>query len=289
MAQNSNCMATFYQTKDMKCVDTVLNTLGKSANNWEKQPASVPYAAVGFFAEIFSDYPQEREHLLSQDVSSPIKSLYLSALMSAGLTEAAKKYAHRNSWNGGEEKLQAGHVTPLKLVRPKSKPAENDLLIGAYNASGNTDYIAAILENYTNAGDEMVSDAFRVSLMTSHFGAALTPQGRPSTMAAAACKKYNCKTNINDWMQLMTLASADWAVQSLATHDDGIRNTYTNFLNKNAHIKQLMIQEKTAFENYATMLAIFSSIKNNQNINSSLQIYEELGSAQDALNATMKK
>lgn len=282
---NADCIETFYQTKDMGCIDALVDTLSQSADTWAKSARSVPYAAIGFFAEVFSDYPKERDRILHQDVSDPFKSLYLTALMYAGLTEEAKKYAQQLGWTGDDKKLQNGALPTLKQVRPKSTAADNDLLVGAYEASGNTGYILAILDNYTTADDAMVSDALRIGLVSGKFGPRLTAPGRTNTMVPAACTKYHCKSDTKDLLRLMTLATAFWSVHSLAQRDDGIKNTFDGFFEKNRHLKQLLAVEQNAFGNYLTMVTAYAGIKDNPAINSSLSVYENLGSAQDAFEA----
>lgn len=284
-SESADCYTTFYQTKTMECVDAFLGMVSKSAPNWRKQPHSMPSGPIGFLAELFSDYPQKREDILKKDTSDDVKSIYLMALFRAGLIDEAKGYAEKKSFTESFEKFKSFAIPTLKHVKPNADASENDLLIGAYMASGNTDYIEAILANYTGAPDAMVSDAFRVALMHDKFGPNLTPPGRENTMAHAACKKYDCKAHLNDFMHVMTLSSAFWAVQSLAHEDEGIKKTLLKFLGDNKHLKQLLADEQNAFGNYVTMLIAYAGVKDNANINSSLSIYENLGSAKDAFNA----
>ena len=287
-APDATCMATFYQTKDMACINTILDKLRDSADSWANSPRSVPYAPTGFLAEVFRDYPKEREHLLHQNVPDPFKSLYLTALLYAGLSDDAKQYAQHMGWSGGDEKLRRGVLPTLEQVRPRSNPADNDLLIGAYKASGNTDYITAILDNYATADDGMASDALRIGLVSGQFGLRLTAPGRPDAMATAACTKYHCKSDAKDFLRLMTLATAFWSLHSLAQHDDGIRSSLDSFFDQHRHLRELLAAERTAFASYITLLSASAGITDNDAISSSLSTYEHFGSPKDAF-PTMKR
>jgi hypothetical protein len=286
---NDDCYTTFYQSKNMECVDGFLKNLRKSAENHANQGVSDNQAGVGFLAEIFSTYPQEKEHILKQDASSDdIKSVYIEALYRAGLQEEAKKYADANGFSAAFKQYQDQGGAPIKSLKPHSTPADNDLLIGAYMASGHTQYIRNILENFVTAEDAQVSDAFRMSLMQAKFGPTLVPPDRPTTTVATACQKYACKANMQKLMRVMTLSSGVWAVQSLAQHDDGIKKTFVDFFEGDKRLKRLFETEENAFANYMTMLAAHAGGISNPNIESSLSIYEKLGSPKDAQDAFVR-
>jgi hypothetical protein len=284
-AEATDCYTTFYQTQNMECVDALLDTVNTSADAWAAQPRSMPGAVVGFLAQIFIDHPEERKQILEKKVTLSVGSIYLSALVNAGLWKEAKAYADAIGWSEGFKRYHNTKGSNLTRVKPTLNPSDNDLLIGAYMASGNTAYISNILENYSSASDGMVSDAFRVALMQSKFGPRLTAPGRPNSMAPAICNKYKCKADIKDMMRVMTLATAFWAIHSLAQHDENVKKTMLEFFDDHQNVKMLLAAEQNAFGNYIMMLSAYAGIKDNPNINSALSIYEELGSAKDALNS----
>jgi len=283
-AGGPDCYATFYQTKDMTCIDALIESVRKQEATGD-QARSAPEAAIGFLAQVFRDYPQQEVRILTQDASPRLKSVYLTALFRAGKLEDAKIYADAIGWMDGFKRYSDGGITPLKLVNPLAYPGENDLLIGAYMASGNTEYATRILANYKSAADGMVSDAIRISLMTSKFGPNLTPPGRENAMMPAACERYQCKTDPRSLMRVMTLTTGLWAVRSLAQRDEGIKGALIDFFKSDQRIQQLSAREEVAFGNYLTMVIAYAAIKDNPKINESLSTYEKLGTPEAATNA----
>jgi hypothetical protein len=128
-------------------------------------------------------------------------------------------------------------------------------------ASGDTALIERILANFSSADDGMVGDAMRLGYMNSKFGPNFTPKGRENVMAPAACAKYQCKVDRAKFLRVLTLASAFWALQSLAQQDDGIRKTFAGFFERDARLKNLRAGEEAAFGNYLTALAVFAAFK----------------------------
>src|SRR5262249_42682616 len=127
-----------------------------------------------------------------------------------------------------------------------------------------------------------------ISLMSSKFGGNLTPPGRQSAMAPAACTRYECKANPSNFLRVMTLATGLWATRSLAQRDEGVKRALADFFKGDQRIQQLSIREDAAFQNYLTMVIAYAGIKDNPNINEALSIYESLGPPEDAVNALRK-
>lgn len=284
-AENESCYNTFYKTKDMDCLEAVVENIHNSAAGWAEDPQTMPGAVSGFLAEIFSNYPEEKQDILQEDASTQVAGIYLMALLRAGLIDDAREYAAKTGLTEGFEKAENIGVPTLKEIKPSVNAADNDLLIGAYSASGNTEYITAILDNYNSVKESMASDAFRIALVTSKFGPTLAPEGRESTMASAACKKYKCETNVKKFQHVLTLASAFWATRAISRQDKEVKTKMLEFFNDNPELKKLLMIEQKAFGNYLTMLIAYAGTKDNPHINSSLSIYENLGSAQKAADA----
>lgn len=277
-----DCYVTFYQTKDAKCIDQLIDMVRKQEASGS-QARSAPQAAIGFLAQIFREYPEQKERLLAENASPRLKSVYLAALVRAGELEVARKYADAIGWPDGFNRYRNEGVLPLNSAKPVADPGENDLLIGAYMASGNTEYVTRILANYRSADDGMVSDAIRIALMSNKFGPRLTPPGREGAMARVACDKYQCKVNLSNYMRLMTLASGLWALRSLAQHDEGIKKALVDFFKGEPRIQKLSAREDAAFTNYLTLVVAYAGIKDNPKINGSLSVYERFGTPEDAM------
>lgn len=295
VAAGQECMASYYREKSPGCVDQVL-ALFRPPN-----PRPDPSAIVGFLAQIFRTSAQERERILKADVSDYAKSVTLLSLHRAGLSDDAQKFATANNLLSQSEKLRAMRLVALDAVRPSAIPADNDLLIGAYMASGNTAFVQRILENYSSSDDAMASDGFRLGLMMSKFGVGFTPKGRNAVTTQAACAKYQCKDDQTRFLRVMTLATALWSLQSLSGQDDGVKKTLSDFFASDTRLKNLFAIEQTAFGNYVTAVAVFSAFKDDRAatdreqayaaMDKSASIYETLGSAKEAFApfTTLKK
>ncbi len=212
-------MPDYYRTKAPSCVDNMLSQLRQTT------PKGEPNPMIGFLAQIFRTSPAEKKRILEGERSDYVKSVDLVALYRADLLDDARKFAEKNQLSELLAKLEAKPPATLAALRPSSIPGDNDLLIGAYMASGDTALIKRILENFSDADDGMVSDALRLAYMKSKFGPNLVATGRDNVMAPAACAKYQCKTDPAKFFRVLTLASAFWALQSLSQNDEGIRKT----------------------------------------------------------------
>jgi hypothetical protein len=285
LAAGQECLAGYYRTKSSACIDDVLELLRHTPPN-----AREPNNIIGFFAKLFQDSPQERERILTTEPSDYVKSIELIGLYRAGAVDDAQTFVAANNLSAMSEKLHAMRLQTLDSIRPSSIPADNDLLIGAYMASGDTVLIQRILDNYSSADDGMVSDGFRMGLMMSKFGPELAPKGREKVMMQAACTKYQCKVEPTKLLRVMTLATAFWSLQSLGQHDDGIKKTFSNFLAHDARLKNLFMIEQVGFGNYLTLVLPLAVLKdapgldheNYAAIVKSVSSYENLGSANEA-------
>jgi hypothetical protein len=283
--ESMNCHVTFYQTKDMGCIDVVvkgISSLGGDHENIENDPG-----LVGFFAEIFSTYPQEKARLLSQNVSREAQTVFIKALYEADLQDEAQSYANVSGFAALFKRVQDTSVPPLSQLKPSAVAGHNDILIGAYFASGKTQYIQRVLDNFLDADDGMVGDSLRMAMMIGKYGTSLAPPGREKMIMKAACEKYECKYDMRKLKRTMTLSSAFWALRSLSRQDAVIKKTLVEFFDGNPRLKQILLIENNAFSNYVTTLALSAAIKDNPNIETSLSIYEKLGTAKEAMDAML--
>jgi hypothetical protein len=283
--EGMNCHVTFYQTKDMGCIDVVVKGLSKLGGN--HQNAETDPGLVGFFAEVFSTYPQEKVRLLGQDVSREAQTVFIKALYEANLQDEAQTYANASGFAALYKSVQDTGVAPLNQLKPFAVAGHNDVLIGAYFASGKTQYIRRILDNFLDADDGMVGDSLRMAMMNGKFGPNLAAPGREKTIIRAACEKYECKNDMRKLKRTMTLSSAFWALRSLSRQDAAIKKTLVEFFDGNPRLMQTLLTENNAFSNYVTTLVAYAAIKDNPKIEASLSIYEKLGSAKEAMNAML--
>ena len=258
-AADQNCMNDYYRTKPASCVDSILSQF-RAAPRSKSDPSTM----IGFLAQLFAASPAEKQRILDNESSDYVRSVDLVALYRAGLRDDARAFADKHQLTALLQKLETNGLAVLATVRPSSTPADNDLLIGAYMASGDTAFIERILENFSSADDGMASDAMRLGFVSSKFGPSFTPEGRDNVMGPAACEKYQCKTDRAKFFRVMTLSSALWALQSLAREDNGIRKTFTGFFERDARLKNLRAGEEAAFGNYLTALTMFSVFKPDQ-------------------------
>jgi hypothetical protein len=255
-AAAANCMSDYYRSKPAGCVDSTLSQL-RTATRTKSDPSTV----IGFLAQLFLTSPAEKARLLDDEPSDYIRYVNLMALHRAGLAEDARKFADKYQFSTQLQKLEASRLAPLATVIPSSTPADNDLLIGAYMASGDTAFIARILENFSSADDGMVSDAMRLGMVSSKFGPTYTPKGRDDLMGPASCTKYQCKGDPAKYFRLLTLSTAFWALRSLSQQDEGIRKTAGGFFEQDKRLKNLLAAEQAAFGNYVTAITMFAAFK----------------------------
>ncbi|TPM25112.1 hypothetical protein [Mesorhizobium sp. B2-3-4] len=264
-------MSIFYRTKDAGCLDRLVASLDRTPPGIENG------AIIGFFAALFDSSPQMRRTLLDAVHSNRAAATYFIALSKAGLADEARRFASAH----GLEGAISGNPTLLKDVRPVSVPLDNDLLIGAYMATGDLSYVDHILENLRDSRDGMAADAIRMGLLMGKFGG--PAPGRPNIMTIAACRKYGCPRNqpSEDMMREMTIASAVWAVGSLAKNDVAIKQELDRFVRADLRLSAIYETEQNAFARYLTLVTLWSANKDSS-LDEALMDYERLGAA-DAL------
>lgn len=156
-----------------------------------------------------------------------------------------------------------------------ARPQDNDLLIAAYTASQDTQYITQMLDAYNDAADEMLKDARRFAYLSGQFKNPKSP--RPNlqkTVATAALAKYDCKTQAPSCNQFLTAASGMWALDSLSQRDQKIKTTISDFLNNHPRMKKIYEAEGATFSNYWALTAVY--IVKPTELESVLTAYEEL-------------
>jgi hypothetical protein len=131
-----------------------------------------------------------------------------------------------------------------------------------------------------------------MGLMQFKFGPRFVPNGRESVTAAAACEKYQCKTNPAKLYRLLTLSTAIWSTQALGKNDEGVSKTVMSFFERDKRLKELLTAEKNALGNYVTVIALVTALKSDHAapdadrayaaMSTAASTYETLGSAREA-------
>jgi hypothetical protein len=273
-AIGQECMTMYYRSRSPGCIDGMLA-------EFRQRPQSDPNTLIGFLAQIFRTSRDERERVLNAETSDRLKAADVVSLYRAGLLEEAEAFAKANNLSAVADKVRAARLPTLDAVKP-AVPADNDLLVGAYTASGDTRVIQRILATYSGADDGMVSDGLRIGFMMSKFGPTLAAKGRKAVTMQAACDRYQCKSDRTKLLHVLTLATALWSLQSLSQQDEGIKNTLSSFFAADARLKTQFFVEQNAFANYLTTIIGLAGLPDAEVLNRSAEIYEKLGPANEA-------
>ena len=285
------CYITYYQTKSGACLDSMLEQI--KAIPIPPIKGGNSDSLIGFFAQLFSTDLEEKNRIIAKDLGPGIRSIFVAALYRADQSQDAIELAEKIGQNDFLIHYKADFPSILKTAQPTNYPGENDFLIGAYKASGDMKYIKSILNNYTSADDQMASDAMRMGLMQAKFGGELKAMGRESVMLPVACDRYNCKANPQQFLRVVTLLTALWAVRSLSEKDMGVKQAYQNFFESDARLQKIHLVEINNFTNYITGLITYVALKNdpklNPALNATLLTYEKFGTAKEIFDASGAK
>jgi len=285
-AAGPSCMESYHTTKSPACVDSTLENLRAKPAPTSDKGMDTAQGAVGFLAEVFRLQPQERSRILRRQAAGLEAWVGLEALCRAGLAAEAAAYAQKTGLAVELPRLEARASRPLLQVRPLARPADNDMLIGAYMASGDVQHLRNILENFTGAADSMVADALRLGLLNGRYGPGLVPPGRPKGgVAKGACQKYFCSVDTQAVLRLFTLSSAFWALDSIGRRDKGVQKTLRAFFEGSPRLKHLLAGESAAFGNYVSLAAVHDAMKNDPSIEAFLSGYEKLQPGDELLTA----
>lgn len=292
-AAPGECMASYYKEKSLACVDESLAFFRSLGPNPEPQKRAHMANPIGFIAGVFLTSEPETQRILGQDATPYMKDVFFRALLHAGKVDEAKQLAAWLGVKDTEGLVAKVQVKTLDQVKPATDPAENDLLIGAYMATGNAAYITSILENYSSADNQMIRDAMRMGFLSIQKAKPYLERGSVKTLMQTLCERYSCKTDPQQIRRLATMGTAVWALQSLGAKDEGIKNAFVSYANTNARFRLALQEEQAAFNNYRTLLSLYSATKDNAelyaNLNESLSLYEKLAPAADTLKPMMNQ
>jgi len=287
VAQTSadDCAFTYYRDKSEACLDKTLAALRDAMS---VKPEINP-AMVGFLAGVLKSTPSKEATILAAVGPPAMKTTILMALERAGRSEAARGFAQVEHLQTALAGLESAPPPRLDEVKPRSAAADNDLLIGAFMASGDPAYIKAILDNFSTAEDDQIRDAVRVALMQTSYDEN-DPRGGYRRLSRVACGKYQCRRDPAAFSRVLTLSSAYWALTSLAAKDETIRTTNQAFLDADPRVKAIERNEHDAFAAYVDRFSAWTAAKRDpdsadkaKSDDALLSAYENLGATWDLL------
>ena len=254
---SGDCASTYYRSKSEACLGETLASLRDATSI---KPEVNP-AMVGFLAGVITSAPAMEPKIFAAVGPPAMKTTILMALDRAGRDEAARSFAATESLQEALASLESERPPRLNEVKPRSAVADNDLLIGAFMATGDPAYIKAILGNFSAAQDNLIRDAVRVALMQAKFGET-DHRGGYSRLARVVCGKYECRRDRSAFSRVMTLSAAYWALGSLAAKDETIRKANQAFLDADPRVKVIERDEEAGFAAYIDRLAAWTVAKN---------------------------
>jgi len=282
---SDDCASTYYRDKSEACLDETLAAL-RDASSVKPE---INAAMVGFLAGVMTSTPKMEAKILAAVGPPTMKTTILMALERAGRDKAARNFAQSEKLQTALAALESEPPPRLGEVKPRSAAADNDLLIGAFMATGDPAYIKAILGNFSAARDDEIRDAVRVALMQANFGEH-DRRGGYRRLARVVCGKYQCKRDLAAFSRVMTLSSAYWALATLGAKDEAIRKTSQAFLDADVRIKTIEQNERDAFAAYLERVSAWTAAKNNPDLadkaksdDALLSDYEDLGSTRNLL------
>jgi hypothetical protein len=253
---SGDCASSYYRDKSTTCLTETLAAL-RDASSVKPE---INAAMVGFLAGVIKSTPAMEAKILAAVGPPAMKTTILMALDRAGRDEAARSFARAENLQAALAGLESELPPRLDEVKPRSAADDDNLLIGAFMATGDPAYIKAILGNFSAAKDDQIRDAVRVALMQTSFGEN-DPRGGYGRLARVVCGKYDCRRDLSTFSRVMTLSSAYWALASLAAKDETVRKTRQAFLAADPRVKAIEQNEQDAFAAYVERLSVWTAAK----------------------------
>lgn len=274
----ADCMRAYARTHDPACVDQVLAAVRPSPSAKPGQETMFMQSVVGFLAEILASSPQERRRVQTLPLSPLAREACAEALWRAGQRDEALACLRAGGLAEVARRLTAANPPVLATVRPQMNPSDNDLLIGAYMASGDVRRLRPLLENFGGASDGMAADAFRIS----HFVGRRDPGDRPGSPTKAACERYDCRRDMRTFLRVLTMASAAWALEDIGRGDAAVARFSEGYYAADARLLRLRDAERQTFANYSTLRLVWSSgVRSEPDVEAYLSGYENLMPAKE--------
>ncbi|WP_157059374.1 hypothetical protein [Bathymodiolus septemdierum thioautotrophic gill symbiont] len=269
---------TFYTSNDLQIYKNILHkfeVIGEKHTYDKSYNYSNHQWTIGFLSGIFKKYPKIRKEILNKSTSKFVQGAFLISLYRANIPNEAEKYAASNlseKWSN----YYKTRILSLEEVIPRDTPSENDLLLGAFAATGTKQYIYNMLYYFEKENIEKITDAIKVGLLIEKFGPEMTPKkGYKTKITSAFVKKYNAKNDIKSYLHLMTMGVAIWSIRSNMKKDDNLKKLFEDFLSKNKILKPILKSEINYLSNYIVDFIGYNATKSNI-LKKSLDRYESL-------------
>jgi hypothetical protein len=266
-------METYHIDHDRSCLENVAKAL--KANQTDDGET-----IVGFMAETLRSAPEARAIYSIPDLQPRAKASLARAFDLLGEHNNLRGFFSALFGGGGEEdgdSAEASAAKPdLDTLVSHDDVNTNDLLIGAFMASGNQDHLARILRNYDTADDQMTADALREGMLLLRYWTHPTQVDRTpvKTMLKLGCDRYGCKPRTHSEGRLMTLSTAYWAFFKHSAKDDGFRDAMNVYRARHLQFALAEAQERAAADNYASLSIAYATRKDDLTLAKAFDAYE---------------
>ncbi len=133
----------FYQSPDLSEISGLIRQLEEAKKTSSRKGAPV---MIGFLAGLAAKYPDQLERWMDHPYEEQTRKIVAVALAHAGFKDIAMDYSRRNDF--GEDFLRKLSGAPRSLLaRPVRGPSDQDMLWGAFSATGDVAYARRILED----------------------------------------------------------------------------------------------------------------------------------------------
>ncbi len=233
--EKAGCMNGYYKQKHEKCVQYVLDVIDEVPRD------ELPLSVYGFLGGLWLQ-DNAFDVVLQKKITSKPQQIFYSKLLYL-MDERQKAVAYARQYNVHTEYKEVvdGGLPPLKQLKPQAFPGGNDMLIGAFFATGDDYYIENIFTSFEGQKEADIASALRYAYLNASF----VPQGYPADKVQDdLCKRYACKKDDTRYLHVLTMASALWALESLSEAHPIIKNKMKNFYQANPHIMKLQASER---------------------------------------------
>lgn len=262
------CMETYHVDHDRSCLEKVAKALEADEIDGE--------TIVGFMAETLRSAPEVRTLYSKPDLKPRAKAAFARAFdMSHNNMRGFFKALFGGGGDDGDAETSTAKPDVDTLVSFDDLNA-NDLLIGAFMASGNQDHLARVLKNFDTAGEQMTSDALREGMLLIRYWTHVTQANRTPVkiMMQIGCARYGCKPGTNGEGRLATLSTAYWAFFKHAANDEGFRDAMMAYRAKHLKFALVEAQERAAADNYVSLSIAYARRKDHPALAKAFEAYE---------------
>ncbi len=274
------CLFRYYQERPAACVGQVLDAYeGAMARGIRK---TLSPDLVGFFAEYFRLYPNKRAAILERKMSFHMAAGLYIALCMAKLPDEAARVAKAGEFTP-EELRQLGCSERKTLADYKVFPNDSNtfnMMIGAFWASGNTDFPLRSFSAFGTVSEGQQRDAVRFAYLISHWRGPIGGPERDGEISVLLCQRYGCTKG--DLAPMVVVRNIGFALQELVTMSDTdkrLAGALRRGFASNKVMAEAFVREDAAFALYRSKLPERAS---NEAVAKALDAYEKLAPLEEA-------